>query len=263
MNIDRLAYISKLKNKDPMQKIIFTLLTLCVCLWSNSILISILVILTMGFITVVIGKIYLKMFLRLMLLPLSFLVIGVVTIALSASTKSDNFLWYFHLKDSFVGVSIIGMEMALLLFFKALGAVSCLYFLSLSTPMVSLMSALRRLKVPKLMLEIMSLVYRFIFVLMETADTIFTAQNARLGYSRISTGYSSLGVLVASVFIRAYKRSDDLYISLESRGYDGEFNILEEPFEKDRLIFIFALLINVVFITTSLFLKKYTAGGIM
>jgi cobalt/nickel transport system permease protein len=262
MNIDRLAYTSRLKNIDPVQKLIFALITLCICLWANEIIISIIVVLIMTFITVVNGKIPLKVFLGLMFLPVSFLVIGVVTIAINISTKSVGFLWYFYLDGNYIGVSVLGLETALKLFFKALGSVSCMYFLSLNTPMVSLMSSFKRLKIPKLIIELMELIYRFIFVLIETADTIYTAQNARLGYSRISLAYRSISVLIASVFIRAYKRSDEVYISLESRGYDGELNVLEEPFEKDMIKFALGLMIDVGLVGTALFLKNQTLGGI-
>ncbi len=59
----------------------------------------------------------------------------------------------------------------------------------------------------------MSLIYRFIFVLMETADTMVIAQSSRLGYSSIISGYRSLGVLVSSVFIRSYQQADKIYTS--------------------------------------------------
>lgn len=262
MNIDRMAYMSNLKNIEPMQKVIFALFTLGICMWANDIFISSIVIFIMAAITVLVGKIPLKIFVRLLLLPMSFLFIGVTTIAINILSKPDDFIWYFCVNDYYIGVSFIGIETALKLFFKALGSVSCLYFLSLNTPMVSLMSALIRFKVPKLMIELMGLIYRFIFVLMETADTIITAQNSRLGYSRISTGYRSLGVLIASVFIRAYKHSDDLYISMESRGYDGEFNVLEEPYDKDTTKFVLGLLIVASLVFVTLLLKNYTKWGI-
>ena len=197
-----------------------------------------------------------------MVLPMAFLLIGVATVAISSSSSSQNFLASVNFGNVWIGVSTLGMVTALKLFFKSLGAVSCLYFLSLSTPMVSLLSALRLLGVPKLLLELMSLIYRFIFVLLETADTIFTAQNSRLGYSRLSSGYRSLGVLIASLFIRAYKRSDELYTALESRGYDGELNVLDEHYEKDWNGYIGAFGMNIIIITATLVLKSFSIGGI-
>jgi hypothetical protein len=80
-----------------------------------------------------------------------------------------------------LGVLKAGMISAVRLFCKALGAVSCLYFLSLSTPMLDILSALRRLKCPALLVEMMGLIYRFIFILFETAASMITAQNSVWG----------------------------------------------------------------------------------
>lgn len=260
INIDNYAYTSKLKHIDPMQKFVFALLTLGVCLWANSVLISIFVILIMGWVTICKGGTPLSLFIKLMLVPMSFLIIGVMTIAISASENQSVFLYSVSVAGTHIGVSQVGIQNAMRLFFKALGAVSCLYYLSLSTPMVDLMVVLRRLKVPKLFVELMGLIYRYIFVLLETADTMVTAQNSRLGYSSLTTGYRSLGTLVSTLFIRAYKRSDELYTALEARGYEDELNVLEEPFETYWKDYIPPAAINLFLILAALFLRLFTGG---
>jgi cobalt/nickel transport system permease protein len=114
--------------------------------------------------------------------------------------------------------------------------------------------------VPKLIVELMGLIYRSIFVLLETADTMFTAQNSRLGYSDLKSGYRSLAALASTLFIRAYKKSDQLYIALESRGYDGEINVLEEQIETHWTEFITPVSINLFLIFVTLFLRRYEGG---
>ena len=57
ISIDKLAYISKLKNVNPMEKFIFSMLTIIVCISLNNIADSIIILLIMGFITVYKGKI--------------------------------------------------------------------------------------------------------------------------------------------------------------------------------------------------------------
>lgn len=260
INIDKYAYISELKHTAPINKIVFSMLAMGICLWADSIIVSILILLMMGWCTVHKGGTPVGVFLKLMLVPAFFLVIGVLTIGINVSANKEVFLFSFHVFGRFIGVSQASIQKALHLFSKALGAVSCLYFLSLSTPMVDLLAALRKLKVPKLLLELMGLIYRFIFVLLETADTMFTAQNSRLGYSNLSSSYRSLAVLASTLFIRAYKRSDELYTALEARGYDGELNVLEEPFVTKWTEYIPIAIINVFFILVALLLKRYTGG---
>lgn len=257
INIDNYAYASKLKRKNPMEKVAFALLTLGVCLWGNSILLSLVVLLIMTWLSVRKGGIPLRFFLKLMLLPMSFLILGVLMIAFQISNDPQQFVMSVPVFGTFLGFSKIGIETAAQLFFRALGAVSCLYYLSLNTPMVDLLSVLRKLKCPKILVELMSLIYRFIFVLMETAETMYTAQNSRLGYSSLKAVYHSLGALASTLFIRAYKRSDEIYTAMEARGYDGDIEVLEElaPFSWQG--FLPAVLINMILIGSVLLGRQY------
>ncbi len=258
ISIDKYAYMSKLKKKDPMQKLAFALLTLGVCLWANSIAVSLAVLFIMGGYAVCKGGIPASVFMKLMLVPGSFLVIGVLTIAVNVSADRELFLFFLPISGTYIGVSQTGLRTAAQLFFKALGAVSCLYYLSLNTPMVDLLGALRRLKVPKLLVELMGLIYRFIFVLLETADTMIRAQNSRLGYSGLLPGFRSLAAMASTLFVRAYKRSDELYIALEARGYDGELNVLEEPVETHWTQYIPPVAINFMLVFVTLFFRRFT-----
>jgi len=260
ISIDKYAYMSKLKRADPMPKLLFTLLTLGVCLWANSIAVALLVLLLMGGLTVCRGGTPFAVFFRLMLIPFSFLMIGVVTIAVNISADREIFLFSLSVFETNLGVTKIGIDSAARLFFKALGAVSCLYFLSLSTPLVDLMLALRRLKVPALFLELMGLVYRFIFVLLETADTMVIAQHSRLGYAGLAAGYRSLGTLAATLFIRSYKRGEALYTALEARGYSGELNVLEERFSTSWTAYLLLVGLNVIIILGTLFFRDQVGG---
>lgn len=258
--IDKYAYISKLNKQEPMYKLVFCIMTLGVCLWANSIIVSIAVLLIMGWYTICKGGIPFALFMKLMAIPMSFLVIGVLTIAINVSENQNIFLFSIIAFETNIGVSQSGIQGAAHLFFKALGAVSCLYYLSLSTPMVDLLQVLCKLRVPKLFIELMGLIYRFIFVLLETVDLMFTAQKSRMGYSNILSSYRSLAALASMLFIRAYKRSDELYTSLEARGYDGEINVLQESFRTERLQYAVPIAMNLTLIALTLILRHFTGG---
>ncbi len=255
LNIDQFAYLSKLRHRDPMEKLFFAILTLGVCLWADWIVISIAVLFIMGWVSVREGGTPLPLFVKLMLVPFSFLILSVLTIAFGISENPREFSFAVPMFGTFLGVSKISLITAGGLFCKALGGVSCLYYLSLTTPMIDLLAALRRLKLPGLLIELMSLVYRFIFILLETAENMVTAQNSRLGYANLSSGYRSLSVLASNLFIRAYKRSDQLYTALESRGYEGELNVLTETYPKCWQGYVVALVINILLVMAAWFFK--------
>ena len=84
---------------------------------------------------------------------------------------------------------------------------------------------------PSLLTELMLLIYRFIFVLFETASSITVSQQSRLGNRSFKTRIRSFGKLGSSLFILALKRSGALYDAMESRCYDGSIRVLsrEQP----------------------------------
>ena len=88
--------------------------------------------------------------------------------------------------------------------------------------MVDLTEQLRRWHVPVLFVELMTLVYRFIFVLLETTQAMRTAQEARLGYSSVGRWLRSVGMLASNLYLRANTRATNLFTALSARGYTGD-----------------------------------------
>lgn len=244
ISIDKLSYISKLRKVNPIEKFVFAILTMLLSIYLNNILISISVIILMGFITVYKGKIPLKAYIILMLIPLGFLLVGVITIAINIGDYTNETLFGFSILKVKFGVTEESIIECAKVLFRSLAAVSCLYFLSLSTPIVELLSVLKKLKVPKLFIELMSLIYRFIFIILETVNMIYISQDSRLGYSNLKTSYNSLGKLIGSLFISSYKRSQDMYTALESRCYEGDINVIENTYKISYVNIIMIILVE-------------------
>jgi len=259
ISIDKYAYSSKLRYTDPMQKLVFAIMTLAVCIWAEQNIISVAVIFMMGGMTVWRGGIPLRFLLKLLLVPMSFLLVSIFAIAVNIS-ENKELLLAIPVAGKWIGFSAEGFKDSLRLFLKALGAVSCLYFLSLSTPMVDLLSALRRLRIPKILVELIGLVYRFVFVLLDTVNTIYIAQSSRLGYSSLSSSYRSLGAMVSMLFVKSYKQSDALYTALEARGYDGELNVLAENYEGHWSWYVSVVAVNALLVLLAIALKSATGG---
>ena len=97
--------------------------------------------------------------------------------------------------------------------------------------------SLERLHVPHLMVELMELIYRFIFVLTETASRIRLAQESRLGYQGLRRSLSSLGTLASMVFLRAWRKADRVYTALESRGYSGSLVTLSGDYARGAWLY--------------------------
>lgn len=228
--IDKLSYRSKLRYVNASEKLMYAVLTLILCILSHSVRVAALVFVINGILTVGKGGIPLFRYIKLLMIPLAFLAAGTAAVMINVSrTPMDAFAlpageWY-------ITGSCEGIRRGLRLCVTALSAVSSLYFLSLNTVMTDILCACRKLHFPSLLTELMLLIYRFIFVLFETASSITVSQQSRLGNRSFKTRIRSFGKLGSSLFILALKRSGALYDAMESRCYDGSIRVLsrEQP----------------------------------
>ncbi len=228
--IDKLSYQSKLRYVNASEKLVYALLTLVLCVLSRSVKVAVLVFAVNGVLTVGKGGIPLFRYIKLLMIPLAFLAAGTAAVMINVSRiPMDAFAlpageWY-------ITGSCEGIRCGLRLCITALSAVSSLYFLSLNTVMTDILCACRKLHFPSLLTELMLLIYRFIFVLFETASSITVSQQSRLGNRSFKTRIRSFGKLGSSLFILALKRSGALYDAMESRCYDGSIRVLsrEQP----------------------------------
>lgn len=245
MGTDRYAYSSKLRMVDPIPKFWFSMAVLFACLFCESISVGIFTLIVMSALSVKLGGQKLGVVIRFLEIPIAFLAIGCLTIVFrpipegSVAIMSLRFFgrWTWGITEEY-------LYMGAMVFLKAMGTISAMYFLSLNTPMTDLVMALERLRVPRLMTELMELIYRFIFVLSDAAERIHTAQDSRLGYVGFKRSVNSLGLLSSMVFLRAWKRGDRVWSALESRGYTGTLKTLPQLYSSGKWMYIAALLIT-------------------
>ena len=164
---------------------------------------------------------------------LIFLLLSTLAILVNVS-KEPLDAYAIPVGQYYVTSSWMGLKKGGQMILTALASVSSLYVLSFNTPMTEILDVLKRLHFPGLFIELMLLTYRFIFILMEGASAIMTAQKARLGNRDLKTSIQSFGQMASVVFVRALKQSDALYNAMESRCYDGEIRVLSGEYEKKQ-----------------------------
>jgi len=119
--IDQYAYTNNFRSVHPGEKFAFALLTMIVCLWSSSVVISLIVILLMGGITILIAGVPVRFYLKLIMIPFAFLVIGVITVAVTISREPHLFLFGLSVWGLNFGVTAQGLGTAGHLFCRSLG----------------------------------------------------------------------------------------------------------------------------------------------
>jgi cobalt/nickel transport system permease protein len=131
-----------------------------------------------------------------------------------------------------------GISFGILVFARALAAVSVLNLLVLVTPMETIMDSLRWFKVPSVILDTMMLMYRYIAIIGEESARMRKAQESRLGYTK-SVGFrrklTNFGTLAGILLTRAFDRAMKVGDAMISRGYTGASSLFMYSTEKFKL----------------------------
>lgn len=104
--------------------------------------------------------------------------------------------------------------------------------LTVSTRFPDLIWALDELHVPKVLVAIVSFMYRYLFVLIDQSMRMRQARASRSAVTQESRRPSAIwhakvvGMMVGSLFLRSLERSERVYAAMASRGYEGEMRIL-------------------------------------
>ena len=154
--------------------------------------------------------------------PLAFVAIGALTAVVSVGSGGPG--WAPDAVSR--GGALVG---------HALAGTAAMLLLATTTPMSDLLPALRRLRVPAAVVEVASVVYRLLFVLLDSLGAIREAQTARMGYSSLHRSYRSSGALAAAVLTRSWDRARRLQEGLAGRGMEGGLRVLPEVLPSSRL----------------------------
>ncbi len=156
---------------------------------------------------------------RSLWLPTTFILTGALSVLVSVS-------WDGH---PVVAITPATATTAATLLAHGWAGTAALFVLGCTTPMVDILAGLRRMRVPDAAVEIASLTYRLLFVLLGTARAIHEAQTARLGYTTYRRWLSSLAVLAGSLFVRSWERARRMEEGLAGRGYVDALRTLDPP----------------------------------
>ena len=233
LTIDKLCYNSKLRYVNAGEKFAFTMFTLLLCVCSRSIVIACIVLTATGILTVYKGGIPLFRYVRFMTVPLAFLILSTLAIIFNIS-RTPLDLFAIPIGNWYLTGSKEAILYALQLILTALSSVSCLYFLSFNTPMPDILNVLGSLHCPKILMELMLLIYRFIFILLSVSSAITNSQHSRLGNKDYKTSLKSFSALASVLLVRSFKRANALYDAMESRCYDGTIRVLNETYLPDK-----------------------------
>ena len=78
------------------------------------------------------------------------------------------------------------------------------------------------------MIELSMMMYRYIFVFLDQAAVIHSAQVMRLGDAGIKNSLNSFAMLSSVLFLRAWEQGERLIVAMDARCYNGKLDIMEQ-----------------------------------
>ena len=224
LTLDGYAHSNGLKNVNSYFKVLFAIVTMLVSLISTSPVVPLTIFIFFTFLIIFEAKIPVMFYLKFLTVPLTFALITFVFMTIFFGVGQHIFeLGIFNL-----AVTADGFNRALLVFARIMGGFSCLAFLALTTPMTELFSILEDIKIPKIVIELSMLMYRYIFVFLDEAINMYHSQETRNGYSSLKRSYNSMGMLMSSLFIRTWIKGEQTYVAMESRCYNGSIKTISD-----------------------------------
>ncbi|MVX66065.1 cobalt ECF transporter T component CbiQ [Clostridium chromiireducens] len=226
-SIDFYAYASKIRHLNASFKVYLSVLTLIFCIVLDNPYVSVGVIISMAYITVVKGEIPLYEYLSILSIPITFILLSTFTIAIDFSKQAVG-EYNLYIGFCYVFTSAVQIKKMTFLILKVFAAISALQMMTLSTPSSEIIYVLRKAYVPKIIIELMSLIYRYIFILMDVSTKMNNSAKSRQGYCDFKTSCYTFGSIASNMLIISLKKANAYYDAMEARCYDGELVFLEE-----------------------------------
>ena len=131
-------------------------------------------------------------------------------------------LWLWEVSVTYSGLQVFTSVLA-----KAWLSILSLILLTSTTKLANLLRGLEQLRMPRVMVMLLSFMYRYIFVLVDEVMRMKQARDSRnFGGGRLRQ-IRTIGNMIGTLFIRSYERGERVYVAMLARGFDGQSRTLD------------------------------------
>lgn len=133
--------------------------------------------------------------------------------------------WLYHIPRE-IGVTAEGLQAVCLLNLRILNSITVALLIVRTTPFGELMKALKVFRIPEVLLVIITLSYKYIFIMARTIDDMFLARKSRLaGYANDRETRAWAAGRVGCLFHKSRTRYEDIFRAMEARGFHNEVKL--------------------------------------
>ena len=257
LDLDELASKdSPIHNLDGRIKLISTVLIIVISAFSGNIFIPIALEIFLLIVIFVAKLSYINSFKRIaMLLPF-----GGAIIIFQPFVQPGNVIWSY----SWMTVTDVGINWAILLTFRIITSLTSIVILSSTSPMQQIVASLRRLKMPKDLAMILSIMVRFLFMFIDELAAIRRSQKSRNFHINSKlTPYKwrvkQVGYTIAMMFVKSYEQGERVYKSMISRGFSDESDLYNEKKKLEKSDYAYIIILIILIISIEIIAFKYSS----
>ncbi|WP_321505091.1 cobalt ECF transporter T component CbiQ [uncultured Methanoregula sp.] len=237
INLDSIAQQSSFRHIHPGTKLILALGSLIICLVSPFPVVPLISGIVLSLVLIVPGRISPRVYGEILLGPAIFTAISIVVLLFMLG--GGDVIWRFNpLPWIDLSITTGAVQESTLVLCRVFGCSVSLFFIALTTPMTDLFNGMKRVGIPIELIDLMMIIYRYIFIVYDQAVEIWNAQVMRLGYSRPREAVRSFSMLCGMLFISSWIAGEDLIRAMDCRCYNGIMPSLDsaEPIRWHSLV---------------------------
>lgn len=225
--LEEISQESRISGLNPAFKMSMLMAGLIGVLISKSLGISLICLVVFTLCNIAISRLSFIAYFRIVAVPVSFLMLSSVVMLFDWSPVPMGTFDVAFLKGWLV-VDSEGVARAAEVIVKALAATSLSYTIILSTSFIDIIPAMKTLRAPALIIELVVLMYRYITIIESALHQQILASETRLGGTSFKNSLRSLACVLRNVPFLSFHKTRAFYNAMEARLFNGEFRLLNE-----------------------------------
>ncbi len=181
----------------------------------------------------------------LLIIPFVLLVAIFIPFFKEGEVAGSYNIWLWQVSVTHSGLQILWNILA-----RAWLSILSLILLTSTTKFSNLLKGLEQLRLPKVIVMLMSFMYRYIFILVDEVMRMRQARDSRNFGGKLRWRIGTVGNMIGTLFIHSYERGERVYAAMMARGFDGHSRTLDRiHFSRVDACFIACLSLALIFIS--------------
>jgi cobalt ECF transporter T component CbiQ len=140
--------------------------------------------------------------------------------------EHSHSFWIYHV-PAVIGITKEGCRVVIRFYLKVANSLTLTLLIIYSTPFNDIIKSLRIFRIPNMLLLVLTLTYKFIFILSQTTEETYFAMKSRWWKNtRESHANSIIAGRITHIFRKSWIKYEEIYRAMLARGYTGTVRII-------------------------------------